>query len=148
MDKTLTRGTGRNRRRRLRNHGAWRRFSTDGKTCPYCPHDGSLHLVQSAQPHFYRKATADEEHNPHTRLYRYTPPGCDSVLVRRMTVARNAEIVTAYCHRLRRGHENQPGPLLPAQHGGGRGGGLADEQPQEQRKRRLKAVERKGNHDS
>lgn len=39
----------------------------------------------------------DEERNPHTRLYRYTPPGCDSVLVRRMTVARDAEIVTAYC---------------------------------------------------
>ena len=39
----------------------------------------------------------DEERNPHTRLYRYTPPGGDSVLVRRMTVARDAEIVTAYC---------------------------------------------------
>ena len=97
MDKTLNRGTGRNRRRRHRNHGAWRRFSTDGKRCPYCGHDGSHHLVQSQQPHFYRKATADEERNPHTRLYRYTPPGGASVLVRRMTVARNAEIVTAYC---------------------------------------------------
>ena len=97
MDRTLTRGTGRNRRRRLRNYGAWQRFSADGQRCPYCPHDGSNHLVQSAQPHFYRRATDTEERNPHTRLYRYTPPGGDRVLLRRMTVARNAEIITAYC---------------------------------------------------
>ena len=97
MDRTLTGKRTRSRRRVLRNHGAWKRFSLDGKRCPYCPHGGSLHLIQSAQPYFYRRATADEERNPYTRLYRYTPPGGDRVLVRRMTVARNAEIVTAYC---------------------------------------------------
>ncbi len=97
MDRSLRKGTGRNRRRSLRNFGAWERFSTDGQTCPYCPHDGSLHLVQSAQPHFFRKATAKEENSLSTRLYRYTPPGGNNVLVRRMTVARNAEIITAFC---------------------------------------------------
>ena len=97
MDRTLTGKRTRNRKRVQRNHGAWRRFSLDGKRCPYCPHDGSLHLVQSAQPHFYRRATADEERNPSTRLYRYRVPSGDQVLVRRMTVARNAEIVAAYC---------------------------------------------------
>ena len=97
MDRTMKRGTGRNRRRTLRNFGAWERFSTDGETCPYCPHDGSLHLVQSAQPHFFRKATAKEENSYSIRLYRYTPPDGDRVLLRRMTVARNAEIITAYC---------------------------------------------------
>ncbi len=97
MDRTLSSKRTRNRRRVLRNHGAWRRFSLDGTRCPYCPHDGSLHLVQSAQPHFYRRATADEETSPFTRLYRYRAPGGDPVLVRRMTVARNAEIVAAYC---------------------------------------------------
>lgn len=97
MDRTLTGKRTRSRRRDLRNHGAWRRFSVDGQTCPYCIHDGSLHLVQSAQPHFYRRATLDEERNPYTRLYRYTLPEGDRVLVRRMTMARNAEIITAYC---------------------------------------------------
>ena len=97
MDRTLSGKRTRNRRRVLRNHGAWKRFSPDGRKCPFCPHDGSLHLVQSAQPYFYRRATSGEERNPYTRLYRYALPGGDRVLVRRMTVARNAEIVTAYC---------------------------------------------------
>ena len=97
MDRSLRKGTGRNRKRSLRNFGAWERFSTDGETCPYCPHDGSLHLVQSAQPHFYRRATAHEENSHSIRLYRDTLPGGVPVLLRRMTVARNAEIITAYC---------------------------------------------------
>ena len=97
MDRTLTTKRTRNRKRIRRNHGAWRRFSNEGSICPYCPHHGSLNLVQSAQPHFYRRATANEERNPHARLYRYTTQDGDRVLVRRMTVARNAEIITAYC---------------------------------------------------
>ena len=97
MDRSLRKGTGRNRRRSLRNYEAWERFSTDGQTCPYCPHDGALHLVQSAQPHFFRKATANEENNFSIRLYRDTLPGGDRVLLRRMTVTRNAEIITAFC---------------------------------------------------
>lgn len=97
MDRSLRKGTGRNRRRRHRNYGAWERFSTDGQTCPYCPHDGALHLVQSAQPHFFRKATANEENSHSISLYQYTPPGGDRVLLKRMTVARNAEIITAFC---------------------------------------------------
>ena len=97
MDRTLTGKRTRSRRRVLRNHGAWKRFSRDGQRCPFCPHDGSLHLVQSAQPYFYRRATADEELSPSARLYRYRAPDGDRVLVRRMTVARNAEIVAAYC---------------------------------------------------
>ncbi len=97
MDKTLPGKRTRNRRRIRRNHGAWRRFSRKESICPYCPHHGSLHLVQSAQPHFYRRATADEERDPRAILYRYTTPDGDRVLVRRMTVARNAEIITAYC---------------------------------------------------
>ena len=97
MDRTLPTKRTRNRKRIRRNHGAWRRFTKEGSICPYCPHHGSLHLVQSAQPYFYRRATTDEERNPHVRLYRYTTPEGDRVLVRRMTVARDAEIITAYC---------------------------------------------------
>ena len=97
MDRTLPGKRTRNRKRILRNHGAWRRFSKEGSICPYCPHHGSLHLVQSGQPHFYRRATADEEHDSHVILYGYTTPDGNRVLVRRMTVARNAEIITAYC---------------------------------------------------
>ena len=97
MDRTLPAKRTRNRKRIRRNHGAWKHFSREGSICPYCPHHGSLHLVQSAQPHFYRKATADEERDPHVILYGYKTPDGDRVLVRRMTVARNAEIITAYC---------------------------------------------------
>lgn len=97
MDRTLPGKRTRNRKRIRRNHGAWRRFSREGSICPYCPHHGSLHLVQSGQPHFYRRATADEERDPRVILYRYTTLNGDRLLVRRMTVARNAEIVTAYC---------------------------------------------------
>ena len=41
MDRTLKRATRKNRRRGQRNHGAWQRFSLDGKTCRYCKHDGA-----------------------------------------------------------------------------------------------------------
>ena len=56
MDRTLKRAKRNNKRRGQRNHGAWQRFSPDGKTCRYCPHDGSQHLCQSGQPHFFRPA--------------------------------------------------------------------------------------------
>ena len=97
MDRTLKRAKRRNKRRRERNHGAWERFSLDGKTCRYCSHDGSEHLCQSGQPHFYRKATEVEERDPSVMLYSYTLPQGGSALVRRMTVANRAELVTAFC---------------------------------------------------
>ena len=97
MDRTLQRATRRNKRRRQRNYTAWHRFSPDGKTCRYCPHDGSKHLCTSGQPHFYRKATKAEAEDPATVLYRHTVPQGGSVLVKRVTVARDAEIVTAFC---------------------------------------------------
>ena len=96
MDRTLRRATGRNRRRQERNHGAWRRFAPDGVHCPYCKHDGSRHLITSGQPHFYRPSTAAERRDPRQQLYRHDLPG-DTVLAARVTVARNAEIVTAFC---------------------------------------------------
>ena len=96
MDRTLRRATGKSRRRQERNHGAWRRFAPDGVHCPYCGHDGSRHLITSSQPHFYRPATAAERRDPRRQLYRHELPG-GTVLVARVAVARNAEIVTAFC---------------------------------------------------
>ena len=97
MDRTLKRAKRNNRRRGQRNHGAWRRFAQDGNTCPFCPHDGSKHLCRSGQPHFFRPATEAERRDPSVMLYRHRLPGGGSMLVRRITVANRAELITAYC---------------------------------------------------
>ena len=105
MDRTLKRAKRNNKRRGQRNHGAWQRFSPDGKTpypvrgrlCRYCPHDGSKHLCRSGQPHFFRPATEAERRDPTVMLYRHTLPEGGSMLVRRMTVASRAELITAFC---------------------------------------------------
>ena len=105
MDRTLKRAKRNNKRRGRRNYGAWRRFSPDGETCRYCPHDNSQHLMSSGQPHFFRPATEAERQDPYVMLYRHNPvsstgqalPEGGSVLVRRMTVANRAELITAFC---------------------------------------------------
>ena len=105
MDRTLKRAKRNNKRRGQRNGGAWGRFSPDGKTCRYCEHDGPQHLVSSGQPHFFRPATEAERRDPYLMLYRHNPvsstglalPDDGSVLVRRMTVANRAELITAFC---------------------------------------------------
>ena len=105
MDRTLKRAKRHSKRRGRRNHGAWRLFSPDGKTCRFCPHDNTEHLMSSGQPHFFRPATERERRDPHLMLYRHNPvsstgqalPEGGSVLVRRMTVANRAELITAYC---------------------------------------------------
>ena len=97
MDRTLRKAKRSNRRRGQRNSGAWERFCPDGKTCRYCPHDGSQHLVSSGQPHFFRLATEAERNDLSVMLYRHHPTEGGSTLVRRMTVAKRAELITAYC---------------------------------------------------
>ena len=113
MDRTLKRAKRNNKRRGQRNHGAWQRFSPDGKTpypvrgrlCRYCPHDNTEHLMSSGQPHFFRPATEAERRDSYIMLYRHNPvsstgqalPDGGSMLVRRMTVANRAELITAYC---------------------------------------------------
>ena len=97
MDRTLKKAKRSNRRRRERNGGAWQRFSPDGVHCRYCKHDGSKHLLSSGQPHFFRPATEAERRDPSGMLYRHRLPEGGSTLVRRMTVANRAELITAYC---------------------------------------------------
>ena len=105
MDRRLKRAKRRNKKRVERNSGAWERFCPDGIHCRYCKHDGSKHLLSSGQPHFYRPATGAERRDPYLMLYRHNPvsstgqalPEGGSVLVRRMTVANRAELITAYC---------------------------------------------------
>lgn len=53
--------------------------------------------MSSGQPHFFRPATEAERRAPWVALYRYTLPDGGSMLVRRMTVANRAELLTAYC---------------------------------------------------
>ena len=105
MDRTLKRAKRRNKKRVERNSGAWGRFCPDGIHCRYCKHDCSKHLLSSGQPHFYRPATAAERRDPYLMLYQHNPvsstgqalPEGGSALVRRMTVANRAELITAYC---------------------------------------------------
>ena len=97
MDRTLRRAKRNNRRRGQRNSGAWERFCPDGTHCRYCGHDGSQHLVSSGQPHFFRPATEVERRDPSVAIYRHRLPDEGSVLVRRMTVANRADLITAYC---------------------------------------------------
>ena len=97
MDRTLTRARRRNRRRQDRNWNAWQRYSPDGKRCRHCPHDASTHLSTSGQPHYFRRATPEEESDPTVRLYRHHRPDGPSVPVRRVTVARHAEIIATFC---------------------------------------------------
>ena len=82
----------------------------------FCPHDGSQHLISSAQPRFYRPATEAERRDPFQKLYRHTLPEGGSMLVRRMTVANRAELITAFCTVCAESID-PPGPLLPAQPG-------------------------------
>ena len=105
MDRTLKRAKRRSKKRIQRNTGAWERFCPDGIHCRYCKHDGSKHLISSGQPHFFRPATEPERRDPYVMLYLHNPvsstgqalPEGGSVLVRRMTVANRAELITAYC---------------------------------------------------
>ena len=97
MDKTLTIAKRTNKHRQERNFRAWQRFSPDGTTCRFCRHDHTQHLCTSGQPHFYRPATEAERRDPRVMLYRHTTTDNGSVLVRRVTVAKHAEIVTAFC---------------------------------------------------
>ena len=97
MDKTLNRAKRHNQRRSERGYSAWQRFSLDGESCRYCKHHGAQHLVSSAQPHFYRPATDEEKADPRLTLYRHTLADGGYVLVRRMTVAKHAEITAAFC---------------------------------------------------
>ena len=97
MDRTLRKAKRSNRRRGQRNSGAWQRFCPDATHCHYCGHDGTQHLVSSGQPHFFRPATEAERNDLSITLYRHRLPESGSVLVRRMTVANRAELITAYC---------------------------------------------------
>ena len=97
MDRTLKPGTGKNKRRRERNGMAWQLFSPDGETCRYCPHDGPNHLISSGQPHFYRPATEDEKRDPTVTLYQHDTPRKGTILLRRITVSKQAEVITAFC---------------------------------------------------
>ena len=97
VDRMLNRPKRGNKRRRARNFRAWQRFSPDGKTCPHCPNDNTTHLSTSGQPHFYRPATPEETADYSVMLYTHRTADGDKLPVRRMTVSREAEIVTAFC---------------------------------------------------
>ena len=97
MDRTLNPVKRGNRRRRARNQKAWQLFSTDSPKCPFCPHGYMEHMTSSGQPHFYRPATQQERRDPSVMLYSHGLDDGTSVLVKRITVANHAELLTAFC---------------------------------------------------
>ena len=97
MDRTLNPVKRGNKRRRARNWKAWQLFSPDGRKCRYCKHDNTSHLTSSGQPHFYRPATQEEARARIERLYVHNFPDGRSILLKRIAVANQAEIITAYC---------------------------------------------------
>ena len=97
MDRTLNPVRRGNKRRRARNWKAWQLFSPYGETCRFCQHPAADHLTSSGQPHFYRPATEAERRDPSEKLYRHDLADGDSVLVKRITVANRAELLTAFC---------------------------------------------------
>lgn len=97
MDKTLRKARRASIKGRQKNVRAWRKFALDGGICPYCGHDGGSHLTVAIQPHFYRPATPQEAQDSRVTLYTHRISPDRVILVRRVTVARDADIVTAYC---------------------------------------------------
>ena len=97
MDRTLNPRKRGNKRRQARNGQAWQLMSEDGQTCRFCPHPASEHLTSSGQPHFYRPATESERRDPFEKLYTHDLSSGDVVLVKRVTVSKRAELLTAFC---------------------------------------------------
>ena len=97
MDRTLNPVKRGNKRRLARNQKAWQLFCPDNPKCLFCPHNYTEHMTSSGQPHFYRPATQQERRDPSVILYRHGLADGASVLVKRITVANQAELLTAFC---------------------------------------------------
>ena len=97
MDRTLNPVKRGNKRRLARNQKAWHLFSPDNPKCLFYPHNYTEHMTSSGQPHFYRPATQQERRDPSVILYRHGLADGASVLVKRITVANQAELLTAFC---------------------------------------------------
>ena len=109
-DRTLNPVKRGNKRRRTRNWNAWQIFSPDGTTCRFCEHDHTVHLTSSGAPHFYRPATDEERRDPLEKLYRHDLDDGTEVLLKRITVASRAELITAFCTRC--AEDKQTGQVL------------------------------------
>ena len=100
-----------NKRRRARNWKAWQLFSPDGTKCRFCEHDHTAHLTSSAQPHFYRPAAEKRTGGtPATSSTATNWTDGSEVLVKRITVASRAELLTAFCTACAR--DKQTGQVL------------------------------------
>ncbi len=97
MDQTLNKPVRGVKRHQERNWNAWQSFAVDGGACPFCGHAASAHLLNSGQPHFYRPATGREARKPPGQLRRYLLADGRLLLVKRIIVARNAEVINVFC---------------------------------------------------
>ena len=97
MDRTLQPAKRPSKRRRARNRTAWKLLSPHGQECPFCQHPIQEHICSSGQPHFYRPATSSEERSRSVKLYAHPFPDGSHILIRRITVAKQAELITAFC---------------------------------------------------
>ena len=109
-DRTLNPVKRGNKRRRARNWNAWQLFSPDGTRCRFCEHDHTVHLTSSGRPHFYQPATEAERRDPSEQLYSHELDDGTEVLVKRISVASRAELLTAFCTRC--AEDKQTGQVL------------------------------------
>ena len=96
-DRTLNPTKRGNKKRRTRNWKAWMILSGGSESCPFCKHPMGEHLCSSGQPHFYRPATPGELQEPRQKLYRHEQEDGNFITVRRIMVAKKAELITAFC---------------------------------------------------
>ena len=97
MDRTLNRAKKSNKRRKARNHAAWKRFSPDGQSCWYCPHPMGDHFTTAKQPYFYTPLSPSEQNDRGIKVYTHELPDGNIVPVKRVKVAQHAELITAFC---------------------------------------------------
>ena len=91
-DVTLELSHTRSRKLVTQQRAAWNRFADHEGRCPFCHHVSVDHVFSSGQPHFFRPAREAESDGP-GRLYVHPDYG----LLKRLPVARGAEVLRVYC---------------------------------------------------
>lgn len=99
MDATKIPAKNPSKREALRNRNAWSILTAGSGTCRFYPHGFEDHEVASAQPHFYRPATAEERRNHKMALYHFELKDGSMVIAKRIPAGHRAEVIEARCRQ-------------------------------------------------
>ena len=117
MDRTLKKAKRNSKRRGRRNYGAWERFSPDGKTCRYCPHDNTQHLMSLGAAAFLPPRDGGGAAGPLGHALPAHPAGGRLGAGAADDRRQQGRADNGLLRRLRREHWHGPGALLPAELG-------------------------------